>query len=519
MLQAIDIKSLYLSRQISDTDLLEVFEGRRLGEVKSKGAVYTPPEIATYMLDRLGISSTDQTIVEPACGHGAFLLPLIRLAMARFSFSPKAACDWFIRQVRGLEVDAATVTELREILALCFTKMGVTGVRPEDFTNISTVDALFWEPDRPIDFVIGNPPYIRTREMDRHYLATLRAQFPSMAEGNVDIYYAFIEKFAGLAQVGCSMIVPSGCLTTKSAQVLRTRTFGQLAEIVDFRDQLVFEKARTYTAILTFRPSHRGALTRRTSICGSSERLDWTAIARPSIDDAPRIALSGLCTGKNEVFRLFRRPDGRFFGIVDGAEHEVEPDLVRPLVKITKFDVTAGSNRGLGYILFPYRAYATQGVFPEAELQRCYPRTYGYLCAHRAALEARDGGDPTGRPAWYAFGRGQGLHDLAARRVMLVPAMIGGRSLPRALDTTALTEAVGAPLFVSGYVVPADAPGAMELLRPAFLQYVRSKGSPKTGDFHAISAKHVNAFLALASTERNGHRECRRSLSWKETGA
>ena len=40
---------------------------------KAQGGVYTPPSIARYMLDRLGLTSED-SIIDPSCGSGTFLI-------------------------------------------------------------------------------------------------------------------------------------------------------------------------------------------------------------------------------------------------------------------------------------------------------------------------------------------------------------------------------------------------------------------------------------------------------------
>ena len=487
----------YLAGALDDAALVAATQERRRAAMKRQGAVYTPDWIVAAILERIGLTSPDQTIIEPACGHGAFVLPLIRRARAAFGFDWPDTARWFRAQVRACDIDAATVADLRVLVSLLFRRAGVD-VPAETLTNIAAADGLT-ETARPHDIALGNPPYIRTQQMDPAYLAWLRDTFTVAREGNIDIYYAFLAHYARRARRSV-FIVPNGCLKATGARRLRAEMFPRVSEIVDFRARLVFPAARTYTCILTADAAHTGPVLYRDGLDDPGRRLPWRALAGEDIHSAPRVALSGLATLADGAYTVTRAPDtGAFHATHAGHPYPIEPGIVRPLIKATRLPSRDALECPTRFILFPYHDTRADTLMTERDLRGRFPGAWAYLTAIRPRLEARDKGKTDRYPAWYAYGRTQGLHDLSNRDVVFVPTMIGGNSVPRCIDTTGLTARFGAPLFVSGFAVTGSAADRAAILSEEFRAYVRDNGTPKPGArelYYAISSKHINAFLA-----------------------
>ena len=494
MLKNLSIEDRYLSGDASDEDIIAVFQDSRKNAMKSQGAVYTPGWIVKSMLDMMDLDSVDQRIVEPACGHGSFVLPLIRYARERFSMTWPQTCAWFRAQVSCFDIDPDTTRDLRRIVALLFSRHGVRHPCPEMFDNIATRDGLRIDATG-YDIALGNPPYIRTQSLDARYLAWIRGNFEIAARGNIDIYYAFLDKYAGAVETSV-FIVPNGCIKAAGARKLRDRVFPRATNIIDFKSRLVFPNARTYTCIIRTKREHDGPCLYRVGADGKDSPVAWSSITGEDIHAAPRIAKSGIATLADSVFRVERGPDDLFYGSHDGKKWPVEAGIVRPLIKATKMGDNDAPGRDL-FILFPYETYSGRDVIPESEIKSKFPLAHEYLLTCKQKLLARDRGKNDRYPAWYAYGRSQGLHNLENTRVVFVPSMIGGNSKPREIDTRAMTARHGGPLFVSGYAVTDPACRAA-LLGAEFRAYVEQNGSPKPGSselYYAISAKHVNAFL------------------------
>lgn len=493
-----EITGRYLDQQISDAELIEHFQKSRKSKVKKEGAVYTPKWIVNQMLDMAGINDISQTVIEPACGHGSFVLPLIRHAKQTFNLSWRDARDWFILKVTCLDVNADVVSELKQIVSLLFEREGVPS-EPENFKNIICADGLS-HPLKDFDIALGNPPYIRNNLLDGAYRKWLRSTFEVAASGNIDIYYIFLDRYMRAVK-RCVFIVPNGCFKTSSARILRDRVFPLLEEIIDFKSQLVFTGARTYTCILASSLAHDGPCSLRIGLNGSATLTPWQALTGSEIHSAKRVARSGLATLADRIFFIRKDPQsGKFVARHGETDYEIEPGIIRPVFKVSK---SFSIDRPDRFAIFPYRSYSGQDFIPEDELAQEYPNCYAYLKACRAVLDARDGGKTHKYPIWYAYGRSQGLHDLSSRVVVFVPRIIGGNAVPRQVDTTSITKKFGGPLFVSGFALEVAERSRNLLLSDSFLEYIQENGNEKpgkTGVFYAISSKHVNAFLASQET-------------------
>lgn len=443
---------------------------------RENGVVYTPSDIAEAMVRMAGLTRED-TVWEPSCGHGAFVFPVLRAAR-EFCGDWAAAFGWFRESVIATDLDPGTASDLRRLLAAFLRRQGVEVGDPDTaFPKVFAADALSADVP-PHSVTLGNPPYVRTREMDPAYLKTLRTRFPSMAKGNVDLYYAFIERAAAVSG-RVVFIVPNACLTATGARTLREACFPRLREVCDFGATLPFADARTYVAILRFGPETGDTLRVRDGLTDAVRTATWRDLSGEALAGAPKRAMSGIATLADACFLLMER-DGVIVSPITGEA--MEPDVVRRLVKATK----PGDRK---HILFPY---AGRRPLPEAVLAEAYPAAFRHLCAVRERLEARDKGKTDGYPAWFAYGRSQGLHDLTGETdLIIVPAMVGGNALP-------FRYRGAAPLFVSGFAVRAADDPTGSLLTPAFRDFVMTHGKEKPGvndRYHGISVGLVNAWL------------------------
>lgn len=145
------------------------------------GIYFTPPALADRLLDLGEASGVDfQTarVLDPACGGGAFLAPVIQRKLKRLSRKlPLTILEAIASQVHGFELDpfAAWMSQVfAELAALPLTIK--TGRRLPRIVDIR--DALEPNPDweSTVDLVVGNPPYgkIRLEEGWRsHYQRSL----------------------------------------------------------------------------------------------------------------------------------------------------------------------------------------------------------------------------------------------------------------------------------------------------------------------------------------------------------
>lgn len=167
------------------------------------GAVFTRRWVVDLMLDTCGYTaekSLGKSIaVEPSCGDGAFLLPMVERLSASLKKHKQDITD---------AREAIKAYDLQEQHVLCcrgaVTDLLVSeGWEPSISRDIADGwvhhgDYLLTEHPKNADFVIGNPPYIRSEDMTPDLRAAYMSRCATMTIG-ADIFVGFVEQ--GLASL------------------------------------------------------------------------------------------------------------------------------------------------------------------------------------------------------------------------------------------------------------------------------------------------------------------------------
>jgi adenine-specific DNA-methyltransferase len=176
-------------------------------DIANLGQVFTPPAIVERMLS---LRRNGGRVLDPAAGNGAF-----------------SSC---IPGCVAVELDAAHC--------------------PHDAHN---VDFFAWPPDDRFATVIGNPPYVRSRDI----LAETRIKLDSrLLDGHANLYLHFIEKCVRHLEPGGELIfiTPRDFLKATGAARLNTWLFeqGTITDFEDLGDTRIFEGAAPNCAIWRF---------------------------------------------------------------------------------------------------------------------------------------------------------------------------------------------------------------------------------------------------------------------------
>ena len=169
------------------------------GEVT--GEVFTRPEVVAYMLDGVRHCGKFRSLVglrvlEPSCGDGAFVLPLIEAWLSEKPDFASADADSFLR---ACDISSGNIKKLREAVRGRLMAAGCARARANALLSQWLVcgDFLLQEFKERFDIVIGNPPYIRFDDISAAKQKEYRALFSSFAE-RCDIYVPFFEKSLAL---------------------------------------------------------------------------------------------------------------------------------------------------------------------------------------------------------------------------------------------------------------------------------------------------------------------------------
>lgn len=186
------------------------------------GIFYTPPALTRRLLSlatSAGVDWSTATVLDPACGGGAFLTPvalMIRNALGRVD--SRSVFEHLAKHVSGFEIDhfGAWISHVLLEAALIDLCREVGKRLPP---VVSTCDALFQEPrGNEVDLVIGNPPYGRMT-----LTAELRTLYARSLYGHANAYGVFIDLAARWCRPGgaVALVTPTGFLGGQYFRELR----------------------------------------------------------------------------------------------------------------------------------------------------------------------------------------------------------------------------------------------------------------------------------------------------------
>jgi type I restriction-modification system DNA methylase subunit len=301
--------------------------------------------------------------------------------------------------------------------------------------------------EKGFDVIIGNPPYVRIQTLPKDQVAFFSKNFVS-ATGNYDIYALFVERGLQLLKPGgiLGFILPHKFFQAAYGQGLRKLIAEKnaLMEVVNFRDNQIFEQASTYTCLLflqkgrdrAFKYSEVARLEdpeKQLEIIRKHEEYDddrmrvgkipkkqvtespWSfsfgeeatlvekikSIGLPLEKVTDRI-FQGLKTSADKIY-ILDVIDRKTKSIKIRSPHlqrdiELEPDLLKPLIKGGQMQrYLIGDTEKV--ILFPYRGLE---LLDKNYLKEDLPKTWEYLTGCRKYLEDREDGKMKG-DRWYAY--------------------------------------------------------------------------------------------------------------------
>lgn len=162
-----------------------------------KGVVYTKRWVVELILDLSsycpGQDLAAALAIEPAAGNGAFLGPMIeRLVESCRRFErPLDNCR---HSLLAYEVDEQSASRARVLAKKVLIECGIDSALADDLAEgwIVAKDYLLEASNRPVDFVIGNPPYVRLEDIPAETATVYRSMYPTMRR-RADLYVAFFE--------------------------------------------------------------------------------------------------------------------------------------------------------------------------------------------------------------------------------------------------------------------------------------------------------------------------------------
>lgn len=469
-------------------------EGKELKMSKAKtlGQIFTPSYLVQDILDLAGYQDNSSIlkkhIIDNSCGEGAFLVEVVdRYCRAYHKTYPtgKMLSRELEQYVHGIEVDGtafqACITNLSEVAK----RYGLNNVN-WDVRNMNTLDVCDY--DGKMDFVVGNPPYVRVHNLEDSFNRV--KQYCFCSGGMTDLYLVFYE--IGLRMLASNgrlaYIAPSSWLSSIAGHNMREYVVetGSLRAIVDLGHYQPFT-ATTYTAIVVLEngkkeshftymeyvAQHQMRMISELDYCdayfddvlylGNTKTLkDVKNIKTAELPNMVEVK-NGFATLADDVFIADKFPFSQ---------------NVIPVIKAST-----------GKWFKAFYPYDKNGKPLDREKIFAQESMANYLMSHRdELLKGRDVNDV---PDWYLYGRTQALKDVWVKKYAINTVVRDKYSLK--FNCVEAGSGVYSGLYILSALPESEIKAA--LVSDDFIDYIKVLKKYKSGGYYTFSSKDVRQFL------------------------
>lgn len=462
---------------------------------KTKGRVYTPGYLVKSILDLAhynGANILGKHVMENSCGDGAFLCEIVDRYCANALKNHIALDDLAIQletYIHGIEIDPIEHEKCLKNMHLITKKYGIISDIKWDVICADTLKVDKY--NGKMDFVLGNPPYIRVHNLNDSF--DMAKEYSFAQKGMTDLYIVFYEIGINMLNKNgvLGYITPSSFFNSLAGKYLRKYLVQEnlIEKLVDLKHYQAFQ-ATTYTAITILNKQHYSSELEYYQF--DDKNLIPYYIETLTPDDY-YIAKNFYFSTKNNLALL-----KRVFSSVGHCDVEVkngyatlcddvfigsfgfESKYVIPVIKASRGEVKQ--------IIYPYNSTGKLISIEELEKDQ---QVYEYLLSKKDALLKRSFEDMSSTN-WYAFGRSQALNDTYKDKICI------NTILRSSADLKIIPAPAGTGVYSGLYIIGREvdfSKVSAALLDDEFAVYISLLGKYKSGGYYTFSSKDLKAYL------------------------
>lgn len=461
--------------------------------VKHSGQVFTPDYLVNLILDEAGYQGTEilkKHCIDNSCGDGAFLCEIIERYITAYKShygTFEGLRDDLKTYIHGIEIETSAYECCMVNVNSVFSKYGLTEASI-DLRQANTLTVHDF--DGRMDFVVGNPPYVRVHNLEENFNSV--KSFSFAGSGMTDLYLVFFEIGLTMLRPGGKLcyITPSSWINSVAGSALRTYILSHrnLISIIDLGHYQAF-KATTYTMISLFQKGTDNS-------AFAFYEFDPATYGKSFVCNIPfdAVAINGYFyladnSTLDELRQILTPHFQKYVSVKNGfatladkvfiaAGFPFESQVI-PVIK---------ASTGKWYKAFyPYdkngKPLSKEAIFGDAA------RTE-YLETNKKTL-LKDANEDE-NPFWYLFGRTQALKDVYSEKISINTTIKDVKSLKL------YRVPAGAGLYSGLYILPDTTSFdviSRIILSEDFIKYVASLKKYKSGGYYTYNSKDLELYL------------------------
>jgi hypothetical protein len=465
--------------------------------IKHRGKIYTPDYLVNVILDfgNYTIGNINQKhVIDNSCGDGQFMVHVVNRYCRDFlskSNDINILKNELETYIHAIELDSH---ELENCAMRCdevARSFGINKIK-WDFYNTNALECDIF--NDKMDFVVGNPPYVRTHNLKAN--KSLLGKYLFNNSGMTDLYITFYE-------IGLHMLNSTGRLTYISPSSFFTSLAGRTMRDYLYRNNLITKlcdlkhfqpfAATTYTTIVALNKKNINKKQLSYYLFNKKEQApffiddlhyddfyingNFYFSNKKNLVEFKKILTNNTKTDiciKNGYATL---ADGVFINDFD----QISSNFIIPVIKASSGKWTK--------IFYPYDE---NGNFIPEDLISRDKQLYNYLQLNKDKLLKRSNENKNSRVFWYAFGRSQGIKDTQKNKLAIGTLI----KKPGDIKTTCAPSGCG---VYSGLYATSETFNknqiADALKSSDFFKYAAILGKYKSGGYYTFSSKDIKIFL------------------------
>lgn len=468
---------------------------------KQAGQVFTPPYLVCDILNVANYDSCEilnKHVIDNSCGDGAFLCEIVRRYCK--SYNREVKDIKFLKEhletyIHGVELDPIAFSKCLRNLNEIVAEYGLSDIK-WDISNDNALKTNKY--DNQMDFVIGNPPYVRVHNLEDNYDDV--KQFKFADNGMTDLYLVFFELGFKMLKKGGRLcyITPSSWLNSVAGGNLRNyiKYEHNLVELVDLEHFQPFN-ATTYTIISLFQ---KGTKHNKFKYARYDEKEKNIQHIDDLRTDDVFIGKYMYLTRSEHLATIKEMHDTYSYQYVTVKNGFATLNDKIFISKNFPFDSltipTIKASTGVWYkAFFPYekngKPLSKEVIFKDE-------RIANYLETHKTTLSKE--GENSDSNEWYLFGRTQALKDVYSNKYAINTVIKDKNSI----KLNKVPEGSG---VYSGLYILTDIDDSLLreiIVNDQFIDYVKTLKKYKSGGYYTFNSKDLEKYINFKLSKEYG---------------